>query len=119
MLIPEWLTWQNGRSSLGDSIYKGITVEYFDPDEFLSTMDLTSEHKILDLKNRIEASIVIWRRKMSSTKDSKSHWGSAVSLEKRELFEERAETVLLLLKQRFPGIPQSALDISKIQYNGV
>jgi len=52
-------------------------------------------------------------------KDSKSAWGSAVSLEKRELFEERAETILLLLKQRFPGIPQSSLDVSKIQFNKV
>lgn len=81
-------------------------------------MDLSSEHKVLDLKNRIEASIVIWKRKMNH-KDGKSGWGSAVSLEKRELFEERAETILLLLKHRFPGIPQSSLDISKIQYNRV
>lgn len=81
-------------------------------------MDLSSEHAVLDLKNRIEASIVIWKRKMHH-KDSKSSWGSAVSLEKRELFEERAETILLLLKQRFPGISQSTLDISKIQYNRV
>jgi hypothetical protein len=110
--------WQNGRASLGDSIYRSITVEFFDPDQFLSTMDLSSEHKILDLKNRIEASIVIWKRKMNQ-KDGKSAWGSAVSLEKRELFEERAETILLILKQRFPGIPQSSLDISKIQYNRV
>ncbi|KAL3735867.1 hypothetical protein ACJRO7_024916 [Eucalyptus globulus] len=108
---------KNGRASLGDSIYRSITVDFFDPDLFLSSMDLTSEHKILDLKNRIEASIVIWKRKMTN-KDGKSSWGSAVSLEKRELFEERAETILLLLKQRFPGLPQSALDISKIQYNG-
>ncbi|KAJ4832069.1 hypothetical protein Tsubulata_043710 [Turnera subulata] len=107
---------KNGRASLGDSIYRCITVEFFDPDQFLSTMDLSSEHKILDLKNRIEASIVIWKRKMNQ-KDSKSTWGSAVSMEKRELFEERAETILLILKHRFPGIPQSALDISKIQYN--
>lgn len=107
---------KNGRASLGDSIYKSITVEYFDPEQFLSTMDLSTEHKVLDLKNRIEASIVIWKRKMNN-KDGKSSWGSAVSLEKRELFEERAETILLLLKQRFPGIPQSALDICKIQYN--
>lgn len=109
---------QNGRASLGDSIYKGITIEYFDPGQFLSTMDLTTEHKVLDLKNRIEASIVIWKRKMHS-KDGKSSWSSGVSLEKRELFEERAETILLLLKQRFPGLPQSVLDISKIQYNMV
>lgn len=61
---------------------------------------------------------MIWKRKMVQ-KDSKSSWGSAVSLEKRELFEERAETILIYLKHRFPGIPQSALDISKIQCNGV
>ncbi|XP_009592775.1 rop guanine nucleotide exchange factor 12-like [Nicotiana tomentosiformis] len=107
---------KNGRASLGDSIYRSITDEYFDPDYFLSTMDLSSEHKILDLKNRIEASVIIWRRKMNA-KDGKSAWGSAVSMEKRELFEERAETILLILKHRFPGIPQSSLDISKIQYN--
>lgn len=107
---------KNGRASLGDSIYRNITVEYFDPGQFLSTMDLSSEHKILDLKNRIEASIVIWKRKMNQ-KDGKSTWGSAVSLEKRELFEERAETILILIKQRFPGLPQSSLDISKIQFN--
>lgn len=81
-------------------------------------MDLSSEHKILDLKNRIEASVVIWRRKMTN-KDMKSPWGSAVSIEKRELFEERAETILLIIKQRFPGISQSQLDISKIQFNKV
>ncbi|KAI4387404.1 hypothetical protein MLD38_005241 [Melastoma candidum] len=107
---------KNGRASLGDSIYKSITVEYFDPDQFFCSMDLSSEHKILDLKNRIEASIVIWKRKMTN-KDTKSSWGSSVSSEKRELFEERAETILLLIKHRFPGIAQSSLDISKIQYN--
>ncbi|XP_071901195.1 rop guanine nucleotide exchange factor 12-like [Coffea arabica] len=107
---------KNGRASLGDSIYKSITDEHFDPDYFLSMVDLSSEHKILDLKNRIEASVVIWRRKMTA-KDGKSSWSSGVSMEKRELFEDRAETILLILKHRFPGIPQSSLDISKIQYN--
>ncbi|KAJ4850467.1 hypothetical protein Tsubulata_031799 [Turnera subulata] len=119
MLIPENYIEslpKNGRSSLGDSIYRSITVEHFDPEQFLSSMDMTTEHKVLDLKNRIEASIIIWKRKMIH-KDGKSSWGSAVSLEKRELFEERAETILLLLKQRFPSLPQSSLEISKIQYN--
>ena len=95
---------KNGRASLGDLIYRSITDDFFDPDQFLATVDMSTEHKILDLKNRIEASIVIWSRKMNQ-KDSKSAWGSAVSIEKRELFEERAETILLLLKHRFPGFP--------------
>ncbi|CAL9119360.1 unnamed protein product, partial [Musa textilis] len=107
---------KNGRASLGDSIYRSITDDDFDPEEFLESMDLSTEHKVLDLKNRIEASIIIWIRKMHN-KDTKSSWGSAVSMEKREQFEERAETILHLLKLQFPGIPQSALDTSKIQYS--
>ncbi|KAE8687863.1 Rho guanine nucleotide exchange factor 8 [Hibiscus syriacus] len=107
---------KNGRASLGDSIYKSITVEYFDPSQFLSTMDLSTEHRVLDLKDRIEASMIVWKRKMHH-KDGRSSWGSAISLEKRELFEERVEMILGLLKHRYPGLPQSALDISKIQEN--
>ncbi|KAJ1689830.1 hypothetical protein LUZ63_013985 [Rhynchospora breviuscula] len=110
---------KNGKAILGDAMYKIIGEEFFDPDELLSSVDLSSEHKILDLKNRIEASVVIWRRKMNN-KDSKSPWGSVasgVSQEKREQFEDRAETLLLILKHRYPGIPQSSLDISKIQEN--
>ncbi|CAA0837262.1 Rho guanine nucleotide exchange factor 8 [Striga hermonthica] len=107
---------KNGRSSLGDSIYKSITDDFFDPDYVMSTLDLSTEHKILDLKNRIEASVVIWKRKMHA-KDSKSSWSSGMKSDKRELFEDRAETFLLIMKHRFPGLPQSELDISKIQYN--
>ncbi|KAL0415222.1 UNVERIFIED_CONTAM: Rho guanine nucleotide exchange factor 8 [Sesamum latifolium] len=107
---------KNGRASLGDLIYKSMTEEFFDPDCLLSALDLSTEHKILDLKNKIEASVVIWKRKMNA-KDTKSSWSSAVSFEKRELLEDRAETILLILKHRFPGIPQSDLDINKIQYN--
>ncbi|KAG8077527.1 hypothetical protein GUJ93_ZPchr0007g6006 [Zizania palustris] len=104
---------KNGRSSLGDSIYKCITDDHFDPNELLDSIDLSTEHKIVDLKDRMEASVVIWQRKICN----KLSWGPGVSLEKREQFEERAQTVLLILKHKFPGVPQSSLDISKIQYN--
>ncbi|KAF6991890.1 hypothetical protein CFC21_008938 [Triticum aestivum] len=104
---------KNGKSTLGDSMYKLITDDYFDPEELIATVDLSNEYNIVDLKNRIEASVVIWQKKMQ--RDGK--WGHGVSHEKRGRFEGRAENVLLLLKHRFPGISQSALDISKIQYN--
>ncbi|XP_071737247.1 rop guanine nucleotide exchange factor 12-like isoform X2 [Rutidosis leptorrhynchoides] len=107
---------KNSRDSLGEVTYKSITLEYFDPGQFLSSIDLSSEHKILDLKNKIEASMIIWKRKMNQ-KESRSSWNSSSKMERRELFEERAETILLLLKQRFPGLPQSLLDISKIESN--
>ncbi|KAI4967605.1 hypothetical protein ZWY2020_020514 [Hordeum vulgare] len=68
----------------------------FRPEELIA-VDL-DEYNIVDLKNRIEASVVIWQKKMQRN-------------------DKEAENVLLLLKHRFPGISQSALDISKIQYN--
>ncbi|KAA8539663.1 hypothetical protein F0562_026355 [Nyssa sinensis] len=37
--------------------------------------------------------------------------------DKRELLAERAESLLLCLKQRFPGLTQTTLDTSKIQCN--
>nr|AFK43206.1 unknown [Lotus japonicus] len=37
--------------------------------------------------------------------------------DKRELLAERAENILLSLKQRFPGLTQTTLDTSKIQCN--
>ncbi|KAK8453359.1 hypothetical protein SEVIR_5G271000v4 [Setaria viridis] len=104
---------KNGRSILGDSMYRIITGDIFDPNELLNSVDLSTEHKIVDLKDQIEASVVIWQRKICN----KLSWGSGVSLEKREEFEERAQTTLLILKHKFPGIPQSTLDISKIQHN--
>ncbi|EPS70166.1 hypothetical protein M569_04593, partial [Genlisea aurea] len=108
---------KNGRASLGETVYRSITDEHFDPEHFLSSVDLSSEHKIVDLKNRLEASVVIWKRKMNSKDAKSSAWGSGVSLEKRELFEERAQTILFILKHKFPGIAQSDLDITKIQCN--
>lgn len=42
-----------------------------------------------------------------------------VDAEKKELLPERAESLLMCLRQRFPGLPQTALDMSKIQYNKV
>lgn len=98
-------------------MYRLITDDHFDPEELLRSVDSSDEHSIVDLKNRIEASAVIWQKKMTHNKDSKLPWGH--SHEKRGMFEGRAENVLLLIKHRFPGIAQSALDISKIQCNKV
>lgn len=42
-----------------------------------------------------------------------------VDVDKRELLAERAESLLLSLKQRFPSLSQTTLDTSKIQFNKV
>ncbi|KAF8397404.1 hypothetical protein HHK36_016320 [Tetracentron sinense] len=119
---------KNGRSSLGDVIHRYITSDQFSPECLLDCIDLSSEHQALEIANRVEASIFVWRRRTNSKpitntnrSTSKSSWEMVkelmVDTDKRELLSDRAESLLLCLKQRFPGLPQTTLDMSKIQYN--
>jgi len=61
--------------------------------------------------------------KPASRAFAKSSWGIVKEMimdtEKRDLLAERAEGLLISLKQRFPGLTQTSLDMSKIQYNKV
>ena len=123
-------TCQNGRATLGDVIYRYITSDHFSPDCLLDCLDLSSEYQALEIANRVEASVYVWRRrggvgaaKPASRAGAKSSWGIVKDMimdtEKRDLLAERAEGLLISLKQRFPGLTQTSLDMSKIQYNKV
>lgn len=120
---------KNGRSSLGEALYRTITTEKFSPDLLIASIDASHEHNVLEMVNRVEAATQTWRRKLQTRQlqikegksNSKSSWGipkdGVADLEKREALVEKAETLLLLLKQKFPGLPQTILDMNKIQYN--
>ncbi|KAM2954533.1 hypothetical protein FF1_032799 [Malus domestica] len=119
---------KNGRVSLGDVIYRYITSDQFSAECLLDCLDLSSEHQAIEIANRVEASIYMWRKKANPKPTSivnrfgsKSSWEMVKELmidaEKKELLPERAESLLMCLKQRFPGLPQTALDMSKIQHN--
>lgn len=119
---------KNGRTCLGDFIYHYITSEKFSPECLLDCLDLSSEHVALEIANHVEASIYVWRRRSHSKpppnpnrSTTKSSWEIVKDFmadgDKRELLAERAENVLLSLKQRFPGLTQTTLDTSKIQCN--
>ncbi|OWM70012.1 rop guanine nucleotide exchange factor 5-like isoform X2 [Punica granatum] len=119
---------KSGRVSLGDVIYRYITSDHFSAECLLDCLDLSSEHVALEIANRAEASIYIWRRRAHSKPQThpskstnKSSWEMVKDLmldgDKREMLAERAECLLLCLKQRFPGLTQTTLDTTKIQYN--
>ncbi|KAJ0765142.1 putative PRONE domain, Rop guanine nucleotide exchange factor [Helianthus annuus] len=121
---------KNAKGSLGDLIHRYISSDQFSPECLLDCLDLSSEHQALEIANRVEASIYIWRRKNTAKQPpintvsrsfSRSSWDKVkdmvADVDKRETLAERAETLLLCLKQRFPALPQTTLDMSKIQYN--
>ncbi|KAK6118676.1 hypothetical protein DH2020_047589 [Rehmannia glutinosa] len=118
---------KNGRECLGDIIYRYITADQFSPECLLDCLDLSSEHHTVDVANRIEAAVHAWklkeRKKHPNVQKSKrKSWGGKVKgfvadVEKNQFLAQRAETLLQSLRLRFPGLPQTALDMSKIQYN--
>lgn len=116
---------QKGRSCLGDLIYRYISSDQFSPECLLDCLDLSSEHQAIEIANRVESSIYLWHKRTNSkpATNTKTSWEMVkelmVDADKLELMADRAESLLLSLKQRFPGLPQTALDMSKIQYNKV
>lgn len=120
---------QNGRDCLGDIIYRYITADQFSPEYLLDCLDLSSEHHTLDVANRIEAAVHVWKMKERKKhpnveKPKRKSWGGKMKGyiadgEKNNFLAQRAETLLHSLRLRFPGLPQTALDMSKIQYNKV
>ncbi|XP_038720710.1 rop guanine nucleotide exchange factor 5-like isoform X1 [Tripterygium wilfordii] len=119
---------KNGRTCLGDVIYRYITSDQFSAECLLDCLDLSSEHIALEIANRVEASIYVWRRRahpkppINPTRSTtKSSWEMVKDLmadgDKREFLAERSEGLLICLKQRFPSLTQTTLDTSKIQCN--
>ncbi|GJM92561.1 hypothetical protein PR202_ga09041 [Eleusine coracana subsp. coracana] len=120
---------KNGRATLGDVIYRYITSDQFSPECLLDCLDLSTEYQALEIANRVEASAYVWRRRVGAkpsnglgrSSSARSSWNMVKDMmidpEKRELLAERAEGLLICLKQRFPGLTQTSLDMSKIQYN--
>ncbi|XP_042451272.1 rop guanine nucleotide exchange factor 1-like [Zingiber officinale] len=117
---------KNGRCCLGDMVYRYITDDQFSPECFLDCVEFPSEHHILELANRTEAAIHVWQQKgqnkHSQSKAKKSSWGEKVmslvsDTERCLLLAHRAELLLHSVRLRYPGLPQTTLDMFRIQYN--
>ncbi|KAM3376765.1 rop guanine nucleotide exchange factor 1 [Capsicum galapagoense] len=118
---------KSGKACLGDIIHRYITADNFSPECLLDCLDLSSEHLTLEVANRIEAAVHVWRLKdlkkhPHKRKSKHKSWGGKVKGlvadgDKNQYLAERAETLLHSLRLRFPGLPQTALDMNKIQFN--
>lgn len=84
----------------------------------------------MEIANRVEAAVHVWRQKERRKQSARCRkgrrplWGGKVKSlvsepEKNVVLARRAETLLHTLRRRFPGLPQTALDMNKIQYNRV
>lgn len=97
----------------------------------LSSLNIKSEHNALETINRLEAAVFSWRerihevQKLSGDSPKRNSWSAFMirdptsELEKMELLLDRAELLIQQVKTRYPNLPQSFLDATKIQFGKV
>ncbi|KAF7829118.1 rop guanine nucleotide exchange factor 14-like [Senna tora] len=115
---------KSGKASLGDELYKVLASESSSGEEMLKSLQLKSEHSALETINKLEAAIFSWKERIAEQASGKSPLRTSWSftkdpmseMDKMELLSDRAETLVQLLKNRYPNLPQTFLDATKIQY---
>jgi hypothetical protein len=118
---------QSGKASLGEELYKMLFAESSSSDEILNSLNLKFEHRALEIINRLEAAIFAWKVKVTEHDSGKSpvrtSWSfikdSMSEMDKMELLLDRAEALLHQLKIRYPNLPHTFLNVTKIQYGKV
>ncbi|KAK6137208.1 hypothetical protein DH2020_029045 [Rehmannia glutinosa] len=116
---------KSGKASLGEELYKILSAESLSIEDMINCLNLRSENGALDAINRLEAAILAWKEKITEQGNGKSpvrtSWSSFIKdplseLDKMESLVDRAELLLLQLKTKYPNLPQTFLDVTKIQY---
>lgn len=120
-------TQKSGKASLGEELCKVLSAESSSAEEMLNSLNLKSEHCALESINKLEAAVFAWKEKITEQTSGKSPVRTSWSfikdpmseMDKMELLLDRAEALLHQLKTRYPNLPHSFLDVTKIQYGKV
>lgn len=115
---------KSGKASLGDEMYKIFSVDSNSMDEMIDWLNLKAEHPALETVNRLEAAIFAWKEKIIEQSSDKSPIRTSWSflkdplseLDKMESLLYKAEVLLHHIKMRYPNLPHTFLNVTKIQY---
>lgn len=97
-------------------------------DEILVSLKLGTEHTALETVNKLESAIFAWKERITeqeiNTKSPvRTPWSFAKDplsdTARNELLLNRAEALRSQIKSKYPNLPQSFLDATKIQYGKV
>ncbi|PWZ26118.1 Rop guanine nucleotide exchange factor 14 [Zea mays] len=116
---------QSGRASLGEDLYRAITTEYIPIEEIFVSLSLKTEHSVLETMNQLEGAMFAWNQRILEERSKRSpgrhSWSfmkdSSSELDKMSACIERVDTLVQLLKARYPNLPPTFIDVLKVQYN--
>ncbi|AQK54538.1 Rop guanine nucleotide exchange factor 14 [Zea mays] len=115
----------SGRASLGEDLYQAITTEYIPIEEIFVSLSLKTEHSVLETMNQLEGAMFAWNQRILEERSKRSpgrhSWSfmkdSSSELDKMSACIERVDTLVQLLKARYPNLPPTFIDVLKVQYN--
>ncbi|KAI3716844.1 hypothetical protein L1987_68034 [Smallanthus sonchifolius] len=115
---------KSGKANLGDDLYRTLNTASSSAAGLLNSLNIKSEHSALDNINRLEATIYSWKDRISiQTTGPKSPartlWSlkdPSMELNKTGFLINRAEVLMQQIRNRYPNLPQTFLDVMKIQY---
>lgn len=115
---------KSGKASLGDDLFKVLSAETTSTEDIFRSLGLKSEHDALECINRLEAAALAWKEKIAEQVNGKSPTRTSWSfikdpiseLDKMEWLLDRAESLIKFLKTKYPNLPNTFLDVTKIQY---
>ncbi|XP_066328291.1 rop guanine nucleotide exchange factor 14-like [Miscanthus floridulus] len=116
---------KSGRVSLGEDLYQAITTVYIPIEEIFVSLSLKTEHSVLETINRLEGAVFAWKQRILEERNKRSpgrhSWSfmknSSSELDKMSACIERVDTLVQLLKSRYPNLPPTFIDVLKLQYN--
>lgn len=119
---------QSGRASLGEELYKVIARESSSTLDIIDCLKLRSEHQVLDTINRLEIAALVWREgikeQLSGIRNPvRTSWPfmkeQVTDADKVKSLLFRVDALLYQLKMKYPCLPHTFLDVTKIQYGKV
>lgn len=120
------MTLQSGKASLGEELYKVLSSHSGSVYKMLKLLDLQTDHSILDCVNKLEVAVLVWKGRIHEQEDEKSPSRMSWSFMKDPIHEleketllDRAESLMLFLKENYPNLPRTFLDSTKVQYGKV
>lgn len=127
MSVPEMIKDalpKSGKECLGEELYQMLTAEATKARDIIDLLNLQSDHSALETINKLEAATLSWKQRIAEQSNGKSpvrtSWSfmkdSVSEMDKMEILLNRAEALLQQLKIRYPNLPQTFLDVIKIQY---
>ncbi|KAL8101730.1 rop guanine nucleotide exchange factor 14-like [Apium graveolens] len=115
---------KSGKANLGEELYRILTAESPSVEEVIHFLNLKSEHRALEVINRLEAATFAWKEMILERCNNKSpvrtSWSlmkdSISEMDKVEVLLNQTESLIQEIKTKFPKLPQTFLDVTKVQY---